>query len=109
MGDEPPVSCPDGKAWHDACGNTTEPNVMGYVIRTSQYRYIEWVNFNKTGFPPTPLWDEILGRELYDHGTDKTDTNAAEAINLANDESAKDIVKELSIKLHAGWRSATVA
>lgn len=106
MHDEPASSCPDGKAWHDRCQNTDEPKVMGYVIRTSQYRYVEWVKFNKTGFPPTPLWNEILGRELYDHGSDMTDTNAAEAVNLANTESAKDIVKKLSIQLHAGWRNA---
>jgi hypothetical protein len=26
---------------------------------------MEWVRFNKTGFPPTPLWDQLLARELY--------------------------------------------
>lgn len=108
MHDEPAAACPSGKTWHDACKKSTEPSIMGYVIRTSQYRYVEWVRFNQTGFPPTPLWNEILGRELYDHGTDKTDTNAAEAINLVNTEASKDIVAELSDQLHAGWRNAII-
>ena len=55
----------DEMIWHDACDAPTEPKVMGYAIRTRRWRYVEWVNFTKTTFPPTPHWDQLLGSELY--------------------------------------------
>ena len=53
MHDEP------GGTWHDACGSIAEPKVMGYAMRTRRWRYIEWVRFDKSTTPPTPLWSEV--------------------------------------------------
>ena len=50
-------------------GHSTFPNpesVMGYSVRTHEWRYSEWVTFdNKAGLPDwkAPLY----GRELYSH------------------------------------------
>lgn len=66
------------------------------------WRYIEWVNFTKTTFPPTPHWDLVLGRELYDHTDEDTVENVAESVNLAD--SQPETVAQLSSILHKGWR-----
>ncbi|XP_041973462.1 iduronate 2-sulfatase [Aricia agestis] len=47
--------------------------IMGYSIRTKQYRYTEWVNFNSTTF--TIDWELIYGGELYNHHTDPDESN----------------------------------
>ncbi len=57
----------------------TDPEVMGYSIRTEDFRYMEWRDF-KTG--------EIQARELYDHRSD-----AAETTNRAEDPAMGDKVK----------------
>jgi len=43
---------------------------MGYSIRTTEWRYTEWVRWNKK--PPYfgPLWDQVFAVELWDHRTD---------------------------------------
>ena len=75
-------------------------NVMGYTMRTDQYRYTEWVGFS--GSPDyNPDWDKEYGVELYDHKADPY-----EDINKANDPSYADIRKTLSKQLRAGWRKA---
>jgi hypothetical protein len=71
--------------------------------QSTSWRYIEWVNFTKTTFPPTPHWDLVLGRELYDHTEQDTIENVAESVNLAD--SQPDVVAQLSAMLHQGWRS----
>jgi hypothetical protein len=39
---------------------------------------MEWVRFNKTGFPPTPLWDQLLARELYGRNAKKREKKEEE-------------------------------
>ena len=75
-------------------------NVMGYTMRTDQYRYTEWVDFSG---PPhyKPDWSKQYGTELYDHKVDPY-----EDINKANDASYAKIRLTLSKQLHAGWRAA---
>lgn len=63
--------------------------VMGYSMRTAQYRYTEWLEPNK---PP-------VGVELYDHKEDPD-----ENINLADRPEHNELIVELSKLLHAGWR-----
>ena len=41
------------------------PEVMGYSIRTDQFRYTEWRDFNS---------GEVVARELYDHANDPNET-----------------------------------
>ena len=38
---------------------------MGYSLRTDTHRFIEW--FKWDGQALMPLWDQVVGRELYDH------------------------------------------
>ena len=74
---------------------------MGYSVRTSRYRYTEWVRFNKD--TKEALWDQpLLGAELYDHMADPQ-----ENINLANDEemTLRILRQELCDLLREGWRS----
>ena len=100
MHDEPIA----GHPWHDACANQAEPRVMGYAVRTRQWRYIEWVGFDKTTTPPTIHWDVLKGTELYDHTADDTVENVAESLNVVALPANAAVVKGLSAMLHAGWR-----
>jgi hypothetical protein len=81
---------------------------MGYAIRTRQFRYIEWVKFDKHAVPATamPQWDQLLGTELYDHTKSDTVENVAEAANVVAEPQYQDDVKALSKQLRAGWRAA---
>lgn len=75
-------------------------NVMGYTMRTEQYRYTEWVEFS--GQPNyKPDWDKQYGIELYDHKVDPY-----EDVNKANDPTYTIIRQTLSKQLRAGWRKA---
>ena len=74
---------------------------MGYSIRTSEWRYTEWVYFhNKT---LTHDFSRVYGVELYDHrGDNGTSFSDFENENLANKTEYASIVKELQAMLHAG-------
>ena len=95
----------DDRLWHDGCGNSTEPHVMGYAMRTRQYRYIEWIHFDKTVSPSAQWQLPVLGTEMYDHTTADSVKNAAEAVNLAGDPAHEATRMELSKQLRAGWRA----
>jgi iduronate 2-sulfatase len=96
----------DEGVWHDACNNDDEPRVMGYAMRTRRWRYIEWVEFDKTTVPPTPLWNKVRGTELYDHTENDVVDNSAEAVNVVAHPQYQQEVLKLSQQLHAGWRAA---
>jgi len=67
-------------------------NVMGYAMRTKQYRYVEWRRL-KTGV--------ILQRELYDHETDP-----GENVNVIADRQYAAAIRELKQVMKHGWRGA---
>ncbi len=94
----------DDKIWHDACANNSEPHVMGYAIRTRRWRYVEWVKFNK--ITAQPIWEKLLGTELYDHTLEDIVENKAESVNVVMYPENSLIVKKLSEMLHKGWRGA---
>lgn len=73
----------------------SQPEKMGFAIRTDRYRYIEWYTWvdDKPG--------ELLAKELFDHRSDPQ-----ENVNIADTDTAGDVVAELSGQLKAGWRSA---
>ena len=71
--------------------------VMGYSLRTGRYRYTEWVGFDHKAYKP--MWDQVRGVELYDHGKD-----AEENYNVYKDPAYKVTVQGLSKMLHLGWR-----
>ncbi len=75
------------------------PSVMGYSVRTDQFRYTEWVKFQ--GKPQyRPVWDKQVATELYDHKKDPQENK-----NEASNPEYKNIVVELSKLLHGGWRN----
>ncbi|MGQ1910863.1 sulfatase [Marinifilum sp. RC60d5] len=66
-----------------------ENDVMGYAMRTKQYRLIVWKNTKKPNEKP-------LAIELYDHKVDPDET-----LNIAN--ANPDLVDELMIQFNEGW------
>lgn len=92
---------PDGKQAAFSQVYRSPYQSMGYSVRTSRYRYTEWVRFNiDTG---EALWDQpLLGTELYDHMTDPQENK-----NLVEDDrmSMRILRQELSLLLREGWRS----
>ena len=73
--------------------------VMGYTLRTQEYRYTEWVFYDTVKYEP--IWDQTRGFELYDHSNDPQ-----ENINRINDPNYSLLQKKLSKMLHDGWRAA---
>ena len=83
--------------------NEHNENVMGYTMRVEQYRFTEWVRFNRT--TAVPNWDEVWGTELYNHTQQAVFFND-ENENLANKPEMQSLVSELRKMLRAGWRAA---
>ncbi|KAK3100525.1 hypothetical protein FSP39_021302 [Pinctada imbricata] len=71
--------------------------IMGYTMRTDQYRYTEWVGFNASSL--TSNWTQVYGRELYFHLIDDREDR-----NVANEKRYANLVSTLSEKLRKGWR-----
>ncbi|QEG02231.1 Arylsulfatase [Stieleria maiorica] len=63
------------------------PEVMGYSIRSQQFRYTEWRDFPSK---------RVLARELYDHRTDPH-----ESVNVAERDEHQSTIAELVEKLSA--------
>ena len=88
----------DGKQWGTCmdCFPTGQPagtgggaaNFMGFSVRSSDWRYTEWIPYNRTG--GFPEWASgAAATELYDHRTDHGDSfDDFENANMANDTSA---------------------
>lgn len=74
---------------------TVKGEQMGYAMRTDQYRYVEWYQWNAD----EKKADSLLFRELFDHQTDQQ-----ENLNLAADPAYADIVADLSLQLKKGWK-----
>lgn len=70
---------------------TRKKERMGYSIRTNQYRYIEWYNWDKT----LKKRGEFLNRELYEHFIDPQENN-----NVASKTQNIKIVDTLSKQLN---------
>ncbi|MCA1807954.1 MAG: sulfatase [Lentisphaerae bacterium] len=65
--------------------------IMGYAMRTDQYRYIEWRETDSQA---------VRARELYDHSKD-----SQENVNLI-DQVNESLIDALSRQLRAGWEQA---
>ncbi|WP_136481991.1 sulfatase [Cognatitamlana onchidii] len=70
--------------------NLFENNLMGYAMRTQEYRFIVWKDYTKEDSEP-------LFFELYDHKTDPKETK-----NIAGDNP--EIVEELLAQFSKGWK-----
>ncbi|KAH3705274.1 iduronate 2-sulfatase-like [Dreissena polymorpha] len=100
----PLIKNPSGP-WKDAAfsqypRDQDNTKIMGYTIRTDQYRYTEWPKFT---YAPEykPDWTKLFGVELYDHKIDPEENK-----NRAKDPGYESIAAELSKKLRAGWRQS---
>ena len=71
--------------------------IMGYSLRTADYRYTEWIGFDHIKFEGN--WQDVHGRELY-----LLQTDSQEDFNMADEPQYQTVAKELSVKLRAGWR-----
>lgn len=67
-------------------------DVMGYALRTSRYRYVQWKDWE---------FGDILKEELYDQEIDPHEMR-----NLAHNPENKQLVEQLRGQLAAGWRGA---
>ena len=84
---------------------------MGISIRTTQWRYTEWLGWNvgnnlTNGIKPYPIWNESYGIELYNHSnitTDENDLNGYDNYNFAYDSDKKDIVQQMHQLLYSTW------
>ncbi len=83
----------------DLKGKATEleGDIMGYALRDSRWRLVEWTKGFKTYMP----FDEskVLAYELYDYEKDP-----GERHNLANDPKYAGVVKKLKAQLHDYYR-----
>lgn len=67
-------------------------SVMGYAVRSDQYRYVEWQD---------SLKGTVLARELYDQETDPEESR-----NLVSQPGTENIVERHRELLRAGWSAA---
>lgn len=71
-----------------------ENHVMGYTMRTNQYRLVLWVDDRARR-------EEPIAVELYDHESDPR-----ENVNLAGEPKHANLVRKLTAELWAGWPEA---
>ena len=88
----PLLEKPDREWKNAAFSQSPVGDVMGYAVRTKQFRYVEWRKL-KTGF--------ILERELYDHETDP-----GENVNSIADPRYAVVIKGLEQVMKRGWKGA---
>jgi iduronate 2-sulfatase len=75
------------------------PKVMGYSLRTSQYRYTVWM---KDGFKSDQPYKEdlLIGAELYDYKSDPE-----ERVNVADDKKYAVVSKDMKQKMLGYFKS----
>ncbi|XP_048512115.1 iduronate 2-sulfatase isoform X2 [Athalia rosae] len=84
--------------------NSDEPrlyeiSIMGYTIKTKEYRYTTWLAFNHSTAKAD--WTTMVAEELYHNKLD-----VEENINLVTTQKFSMIKEELRIQLKNGWRQA---
>lgn len=83
-----PVIQEPTRTWKTAAFSQKGQNI-GISIRTDQYRYTEWGRSARNG------------RELYDYHADPHET-----VNIADLPENRELVAQLSERLHGGWKAA---
>jgi iduronate 2-sulfatase len=81
------------------------PHAMGYTVRTPQYRFTQWVDYNNNSFTPNfdPTTSKTFQQELYAHDGDSgSNWTAFERHNLVADPAFAEVVRNLTAVLHAG-------
>jgi len=81
-------------------------HAMGYTVRTDQWRYTEWVDYDNNTYVPNfnPHTSSVREVELYWHGGDAgynwTSYENAQNGNVASQPQYADVVAQLSAVLH---------
>eukprot|EP00729_Bicosta_minor_P010948 gene10947-22936_t len=99
---------------HDSIYPGGSRQVMGYSMRTHEWRYTEWLLFNCSIMNPmrgcasdssvTPQWNQVVGVELYNHkGNNHTDFVSFENINLAYLPEHKATASQMHDQLRSTW------
>jgi len=73
---------------------------MGYSVRSARWRYTEWLAWN--GSTLRPVWDDVVARELYDHGSEPlypVDFDSFENINEVNSTAYAGVIANLSWRI----------
>ena len=80
--------------------------VMGYTVRTHEWRFTQWLSFDP--LRGTANWNKSYGRELYDHRNSPVPHPSFdyENYNVVADPANIEIVANLSSILKGGWRLA---
>jgi hypothetical protein len=97
------AASPGGAPW-PACA-------MGMSIRTRGWRYTAWTGYVYDGAVQGPLWSDLRGEELYDHGDDDAgaqpdpgqDFDLSEVVSLADDPAFAAIKAGLKTQLQAAY------
>lgn len=105
----PDYSTQTQKAFLDAVCCASLPrekfDLMGYSIRTREWRFTEWRLWD--GVALRARWDlPANATELYDHRTPGADIFSTETVNLAADPKYKSIVKMLQPQLREAFPSS---
>jgi hypothetical protein len=76
----------------------TNNNIMGYSLRTAQYRFTVWMNdfTSKTAFDAS----KVYATEMYDYAKDPL-----EKVNVVNDKNYTTVSKELYNKMVEFFKS----
>ncbi|XP_038063308.1 iduronate 2-sulfatase-like [Patiria miniata] len=74
-------------------------NIMGYSMRTKEYRYAEWLPFNNSNYHVD--WSGLLARELYLY-----DQDPSEDVNVAEMPENIELVRAAAHQLRLNWRHA---
>jgi iduronate 2-sulfatase len=87
--------------------NSNSLNVMGLSLRTTQWRYTEWIGFAEPYLAFN--WSLISGLELYNHSSaiDSNDFNAYDNYNYAYEADMQDTVQQLHDILYSTWDNQT--
>lgn len=74
--------------------------VMGYSVRTENFRYTEWFSYNGSSVD----FSKTVARELYDHTTDiGDDFDAYDQVNVASNPAYAKVVDEHATIVREGW------
>ena len=98
--------------WIDFCPFKKIPRdppfgAMGYAIRSNDWRYIGWLEFDTHSFLPS-LHLPPLAEELYDHRGEDASIGSGEIDNLANNNEYSHVLLELRVRLYDYlWHNAS--
>merc|ERR1712113_559651 len=78
--------------------------VMGYSVRSRDWRYIEWFQFDTETLKAD--FNVTVASELYDHSSERDggDMDASEQVNAAGDPANAVVVAEHKRMIREGWR-----